>query len=132
MYNTKPIHGTHQYNIISKHQPKLQQKKKKKKSVTAPALSGELLKMDISFLYIMSIPNREDFTQEFKNLSNNIESYKIWNRSLFVTVNIIKKSGSLNASLITILKKGNKRIVTMEISPCDLRKKEEEEKEYNC
>lgn len=80
----------------------------------------------------MSIPNREDFTQEFKNLSNNIESYKIWNRSLFVTVYIIKKSGSLNASLITILKKGNKRIVTMEISPCDLRKKEEEEKEYNC
>lgn len=112
--------------------PNCSKKKKKKKSVTAPALSGELLKMDISFLYIMSIPNREDFTQEFKNLSNNIESYKIWNRSLFVTVYIIKKSGSLNASLITILKKGNKRIVTMEISPCDLRKKEEEEKEYNC
>ena len=84
--NTKLIHDTHEYTITSKQQPKLQHKI----IVTAPGLSRELLKMTLSFFYHENTKpvSREDFTQEYKNLSCK-ESCKIWNRSLFATINVI-------------------------------------------
>lgn len=84
--NTKSIQDTHEYTITSKQQPKLQHKI----IVTAPALSRELLKMTSSFFYHENTKpvSREDFTQEYKNVSSK-ESCKIWNRSLFATINAI-------------------------------------------